>query len=122
MSSFGGNDRFGSGPHQMVIGGVQVAKKRTGYCGANGVESLILGGRGRRVTITGQLKAATRALVDDLIDLIEGDCVAGAYDLIDTADITWTNVELDNIRIIGPYKYTASSVFVEYVVTGLQLV
>jgi len=122
MSSFGGLDRFGSGPHQIVVDGVQIAKKRTSYCGANGVDSLILGSRGRRVRITGQLKAATRLDVVKLISLIEGDCLIGPCDLVDTGGITWTNVELDNIQIIGPYKYTSLGVFVEYVVTGFQLI
>ena len=121
MSSFAGVDLFGSGPHQIVVGGLQVSKKRTGFTGTDGVESLTMGHRGRPITIVGLLKAATRSDLNDLIGAIEDDTLNfGLGDLIDADGGTTTDVELDGINLTSSYLYGSGFVMIRYVVRGRQ--
>ena len=121
MSTYDGANIFGSGPHRIIVGGEVVAKKRTGYTGVDGVDSLIIGGRGYPVRIRGQLKGANRAAVETLIGTIETAMKAGPAALVDVDSNSHSNVELDTLRISGFMKQTSLGVFVEYEITGWKL-
>ena len=125
MSTFDGVNIFGSGPHTILVGGEMIAKKRTAFAGVDGVDSIVLGGRGQPVTITGLLKAANRTALDVLITAIEQACKDGPATLATTDGWpaqSYTNVELDNIQLVSRIMFTSQSeVIVKYVVTGLRL-
>ena len=122
MSTFNDVDIFGSGPHTILVGGEMIAKKRTAFAGVDGVDSIVLGGRGQPVTITGLLKAANRTALNVLISAIEDACKDGPATLVTTDNTTtYTNVELDNIQLVSRIMLTSSEVIVKYVVTGLRL-
>ena len=83
MSTFAGLDILGSGPHRVTIGAWVAQKKRTGYAGADGVESLVFGHRGRPIMISGQLRAATVTALNALIYDIEVDILDVQGTLVD---------------------------------------
>ena len=105
----------------MVVQPVVQATKMSGYVGLNGIEDTDLGQRGYPITITGQLKAANAAALNVIIALIETYRAAGKATLIDTHGVTWTNVRLGPFRILGPWKYTSSGVFVNYRIEAVKL-
>ncbi len=121
MSSFAGQDLFGTGPHKMVIQPVIQAAKLTGFAGLNGIEDMDLGQRGYPITITGQLKAANAVALNVIIGAIETYRAAGKATLVDSHGITWTNVRLGPFRILGPWKYTSLGVFVTYRIEAVKL-
>jgi hypothetical protein len=122
MSTFDGVDLFGSGPHQIIVGGEIVTKKRSGYAGVSGLASMTMGGRGWPIQITGILSAATRAALNTLIGDIEdaanfwGECT-----LTDSEGNYYYYVELDGIQITGPVQYYTGGCMVRYIVTGAKL-
>ena len=123
MSTYNGNDIFGSGGHRIVPGGLIVSKKRTSYAGVDGRESLIIGARGRQIIITGQLRAATAAALETLIGIIEDEITLGAADLVDNWGATYSNVELDRIDVNRPFLVTKEGTYIiNYTVEATQLI
>ena len=121
MSLYNGIDYFGSGPHQIVVGGELIMKKRTGYAGADGVESLIMGGRGYPVIIRGILWAASRMGINNILFDLETEMKLGPATLVDVEGNTYTNVELDRIRLTSTFLTTSNGVIVRYIIMGRKL-
>lgn len=122
MSSFAGLDLFGSGGHRIIIGGWNVSKKRTGYAGVDGLESLILGGRGRKIVVTGQLGHTTASGLEGLIGAIENQIVLGTGDFIDNWGATYSNAEIDSINVNRPFDVVSNGDFIiNHVTTLTQL-
>ena len=123
MSSFDGIDLFGSGAHHIVVGGEAVAHKDTAFVGVDGIDSMVMGGRGYPVRIWGILKAGSRAAVDDLIaDIEEAVRDWGPSDLIDADGNIYTFVKLYGISLQGRYMINSESdVFIQYSVAGRKL-
>jgi len=126
MSSFDGQDLFGSGSVQILVQPMDVATKLSGFVGADGVLHSGLGSRGRGLTITGVLKGASAAALRILIEAIEDYMVDadddGPFDLIDDFAVTYENVMLLAMRINTPIMRTGDSEYrIEYSITGRQL-
>ena len=121
MSTFSGQNLFGSGPHRITVQPEGFAQKFSGYSGLNGLEVLIMGGRGRQILISGQLKAATVALLNTIIANIETYRRLGPATLIDNDGVVWTNVVLGQLQLMGHKKYTSDGVFVQYQCEAIQL-
>lgn len=131
MSSYNGADLFGSGPHTITVGAVEVSKKHTAFAGGDGFETLIMGRRGRPVRIGGMLLAASAAALNALVDAIEdyvddknNDPPVGRYTLVDGAGVSWTNVELDQFRLRARFKVleAATEKFAcDYEISGRQV-
>ena len=121
MSSFAGVDLFGSGPSKMLVQPETFSTKLSGYAGLNGAEALLMGGRGRRIAISGQLKAATVVALETIIGLIETARRNGPGILVDNDGISWFPVVLVDFRT-GPFKnYTSTGVFVQYTINAVQI-
>jgi len=121
MSSYAGVNLFGSGPNKMTVQPETFVNKFSGYAGLNGLEALLMGGRGRRINITGQLKAVTVAALETIIANIEVYRRLGPAILIDNDAVAWPYVVLDRFTINGHKKYTSTGVFVQYQIEAVQL-
>ena len=121
MSSYAGVDLFGSGPNRMQVQPETFVNKFSGYAGLNGAEVLLMGGRGRRISITGQLKSATIAGLDTILANIEAYRRLGPATLVDNDGLVWPRVVIDQFNIIGNKKYTSLGVFVQYQLSAVQL-
>ena len=124
MSTFDGQDIFGSGTHKIIVDGELVSKKRSAFTGIDGVDSQVMGGRGRPVRITGILRAATVAALYALITAIEVEIKdTGPATLVDNFSVSHTDVELDSIQLTSNIMYSANEAeyIVTYIVTGRQL-
>lgn len=126
MSSFNSDDLFGSGSHQILVQPESVAQKLSGFVGADGVLHTTLGGRGRDITISGILKAATvaalRTLITNIEDYVNDLDDAGPYTLVDDFAESYADVQLLNMRITSPIMRTGDSQYrVQYQLTARQL-
>ena len=123
MSTYGGLNLFGSGPHRITVAPLAIAKKRTAYAGINGLESLTMGGRGRPIRVTGHLRAVSVAALNVILTAIEASILAGSATLIDNWGVNHINVELDSYFPRGPIQRVNGSLFIQhYEVRGVQLV
>ncbi|MCP4566829.1 MAG: hypothetical protein GY841_04520 [FCB group bacterium] len=121
MSTYAGQNLFGSGPHRITTQPETFVNKFSGYAGLNGAEVLMMGGRGRRIRITGQLKAATFAALDTILANIETYRRLGPATLVDNDAAVWPRVVLNQIQIVGHKKYTSTGIFVQYTLSAVQL-
>ncbi len=121
--TFQGVDIFGTGAYKIILNGEVVSKKRSGFVGVDGVQSLTMGGRGWPLQIMGILKDTTRNNVDALVEDIE-EAIRdwGEGTLIGHDGAAYFNIELDSIRLTSPFMATADGkVIVRYVITGRKL-
>ena len=122
-SSFDAVDLFGSGPHQVLVDGLEVARRRGAFAGCNGFVTATFGGRGRPVQIRGKLIGTDYDDLQDQIAAIEEACRSwGECDLV-YLSYTYNYVELDLIQC-QPSRYVVWEgswvEMCEYVVTGRQ--
>jgi len=91
MSTFSGQNLFGSGPHKITVQPEGFAQKFSGYSGLN------------------------------IIANIETYRRLGPATLVDNDGIKWIYVVLGRCQIMGHKKYTGTGVFVQYQCEAIQL-
>jgi len=114
-----GNAVFGTGPVEVVAGGLERDCVQTPFNGGAGVYLLGLGGDRRTIKVTGDLKgaatggagaaAALKALMDGLDALVQAD----NHTLIDAFGLTWTGVCLVEWSPTGPRSGTDATEVVQ---------
>lgn len=122
-SSFDGDDLFGSGPHQVLVDGLDVAKMRGAFAGCDGFVTATFGARGRPVRISGKLIAADYDALQALIAEIEDACRTWGECTLVYLSYTFLYVELDKIQCQPSRQVFWEGSWVEicdYVVTGRQ--
>lgn len=106
MSSFKGDDLFGSGPHRFVVG--REGRRVVSFAAVAGDPSLggtfTSGDRELRVTVRGRLVADSEADLWDLRDDIvaEASSTATAGTLDDGNGRSWAGVKLIGFEPVGP--------------------
>lgn len=95
--SYGGFSIFGLAP-RFVAEPAPLEIQETAYPGVNGVETLMLGGRGGVITVTGLIYGVNAAAVTtwELLFHSYRDGVARA--LVDTSGYSWTYAQLRDFR------------------------
>jgi len=119
MSSFDGQNLFGSGPHRVEWRGVAVDAHEFAFPGEDGSFRMVHGLRKATGRIAGSLRAA------DAADLAAQEaailrCVAegGAHTLIDNFDLAYGDVVLTDFTRCGPRQRTAEGLLVQDYVIG----
>jgi len=103
-----------------------IDRQYTGYPGAHGVTSMLLGTRGRQLVITGTIRAASRAACQAAVDAIE------SYTWAEAADYSFQGTMFLYV-VFGPFRLlpdyqgklfhlTASHVTCQFVMYGRSLV
>lgn len=101
MSSFNGEDLFGSGPCTFASGPRGKQWARAVDLGSSDPGITVLGDHTRTVEVRGRLTAATTADLAALTDAIE-DQAGNKGDLIDDAGRTWSGLTLVEVVYDGP--------------------
>jgi len=106
MSSFNGQDLFGSGPHRFHVRGVAMRHEQHAMPGADGVRVTALGRTGRTIDQAGTLLADDIGAMQSQLDAIEAAIDGQPADLVDADARTWTNVVMlefqpEAIRRVG---------------------
>jgi len=111
---------------QVYLQPRNIERQYVGFPGGHGVVAMHLGTRGRRLVITGTIRAATRALCQTAVEAIE------PYLWANGADYTYKGgyyygIVFDHFQLLPDYEgkvfhFTAGSVFCRFVCYGRSLV
>ena len=119
MSSFGGENLFGSGPHRVVVGGVSQRHEVHETPGADGVRITALGRTGRTIEQSGTLVADDAAALREQTGAIEAAMDGRAAELVDEMGRAWPNAVMLAFRP-GPVRRVGPRVAVDYTVRYAQ--
>jgi hypothetical protein len=115
-----GKQLFNNGDHTLQVEswGREALEKR--FAGVDGVVSVDLGRRGRKLKQRGWLTAASKAALKKKCEKISAYINGQAYELVDANDTVYTKVRMDSFQLISELC-AASPVRCEYEVTYTQL-
>jgi len=120
MSSYRGQNLFGSGAHQFHVGGLTLKHMLHEVPGGRGVRISAQGYTGRGITQTGDLLADTPEQLRGLMDAVEA-CLDGRVgELRDEIGRLWANVVMLSWEP-APMRAAGSRWAVAYRVQWLQL-
>jgi len=105
MSLVDQQDVFGSGPHSIVVSAPARQLDRRSFPGLSGEIVLDMGMRGRRITQTGRLQAATAAELRQIISQIESLLDGELHTLIDNCDQEHQGLLIEEIQITTPLRH-----------------
>ncbi len=104
MSSFNGQDLFGSGPHSIRPGAWERQLQRRGFAGVDGELLLDMGLRSRAIQQTGRLQGVSAAAVAALVSAIEAYQDGLPYALVDDHGQTFSTVILEQFQPTSPIR------------------
>ncbi len=102
MSSFAGEDLFGSGPHEFLLGPWQRSLQARGFAGLNGLLLLDMGLRSRTITQTGRLQADSADDLHAVLDAINARCDGDEHALVDNHGKSYPAVVLVQFQTATP--------------------
>ncbi|MHC4981548.1 MAG: hypothetical protein ACYTF6_00055 [Planctomycetota bacterium] len=104
MSSLDGQDLFGSGPHSIRPETWSRAVQYRGFAGINGLLTLDMGLRSRRINQTGRLQAATTSAIHAIVSEIEAKLDGGIHTLTDDLGFTYPTVLVERFEQSTPVR------------------
>ncbi len=120
MSSYAGQDLFGSGPHRFQFGAWQRRLQPRGFAGINGEQVLDLGIRSRRIFQAGRLQADTPQNLKGLLDAINSRSDASEHTLVDNHGLSFSRVILERFETTTPMQQ-GRGLYCDYEVEYRQL-
>ena len=120
MSTFDGQDLFGSGPESIRPCAWERQLQRRGFAGVDGELVLDLGLRSRAIQQTGRLQGASAAAVTALAGAIEAYQDGEPHELIDDHGRTYPSAILEEFETTTPVK-RGRGFWCEYVARYRQL-
>ena len=91
MSTFDGEDLFGSGPHRFHVGGLSLRHVLNETPGSRGIQLSHLGHHGRSISQVGDLIADDPGQMQALLSAIEAKLDGKIHTLIDDVGRAWMN-------------------------------
>jgi len=88
--------------------------------GLDGLLSIDLGGRGRKIRQTGVLRANSRAQMNEKISAISAFMDGNTHTLVTNASEEFDNLRMDSFKV-GPEHAGGSSVSIDYEIVYTQL-
>lgn len=104
MSSYAGQNLFGSGPHAFRFGPWQRSVQRRGFAGLNGELVLDLGLRSRQIFQTGRLQADSASGLNGLLDAINARGDGAEHALVDNHGQSHPHVMLERFEPTSPLQ------------------
>ena len=120
MSSLGGQNLFGSGPHTIRPGSWQRSVQHRGFAGVNGELVLDMGLRSRLVLQDGRLQAASASALNTLISQIEQFVDGELHTLIDNYSHSYSPVFVEHFEPTTPIQ-RGRAFWCEYAIRYRQL-
>jgi hypothetical protein len=111
---------FGSGLHSVIPQSWRRQVVERGFAGLNGLISIDLGRRGRKIKQTGRLAATSMTALKKMMDGISGYIDGQCYSLVDQNGIEYANVRMDSFDTSDPVV-TANQVSCSYEISYTQL-
>lgn len=104
MSSYAGQDLFGSGPHAFRFGPWQRSVQRRGFAGVSGELVLDLGVRSRQIFQTGRLEADSAGGLNSLLEVINAQGNGAEHALVDNHGQSHPHVILERFETTSPLR------------------
>ncbi len=104
MSSYAGDDLFGSGPCAFRFGAWLRSMQIRGFAGPCGEAVLDLGLRSRSIIQTGRLQADTFEALQTQLDAIAACCDGATHTLVDNHDRSHDQVILGRFEMAAPVR------------------
>ena len=104
MSSYAGQDLFGSGPHDFRFGPWERSVQRRGFAGVNGELVLDLGVRSRQIFQTGRLEADSAGGLNDLLEAINAQGDGREHALVDNHGQSHPHAILERFETTTPLR------------------
>lgn len=101
MSSYGGKDLFGSGPHTFTVHGLSQRHAEHEQPGVDGVQITAMGRTGRSIDQSGTLLADDIASLQSQLDAIEAAMTGEAGELVDHFGRSWPDVLMLEFKPAG---------------------
>ena len=117
---FNSEKLFGGGGHTVVPMSWRRETFDKGFAGLNGVLSIDLGLRGRKIKQRGRLIANSIAAIAVLAESISNYIDGQAYTLVDQNCINYANVRMDSFEMLEPVA-TGNQACCEYEIVYTQL-
>lgn len=93
---------FGTGRHVLQPTSWQRESTDRGFAGLDGLMSVDLGKRGRKLKQCGFLAASSVAAIMALIETVSGYIDGQSYTLVDQHGVVYSNVRMDSFRLLSP--------------------
>jgi hypothetical protein len=100
--TFNGQAMFGHGEQSLEGESWRRARVDRGFGGLDGVLSVDLGRRERKLRQRGELTGASRGAVQAMTAVITNYLDGMAYELIDADGTIYSNVRMDSFELAGP--------------------
>lgn len=104
MSSYAGENLFGSGPHAFRLGPWRRSLQSRGFAGVDGELVLNLGLRSRQIVQTGRLQADSADALQALLNAIDSRCDGAAHGLVDNHGNSYASVILEQCETTSPVR------------------
>jgi len=111
---------FGVGEHAIRPLSWRRETLDRGFAGLNGVMSLDLGRRERKLKQHGQLSANSIAALLSMMENIATHIDGKSYELVDQNGCSYADIRMDNFTLLGPIN-TGNQVRCEYEIIYTQL-
>jgi hypothetical protein len=118
--TFDGAILFDKGEHTVEPLSWRREAVQRGFAGLDGVVSMDLGRRERKLRQRGQLVSASKASLLQLMELVASYIDGQAYDLIDQDGVFYAQVRMDSFTLRGPIT-AANQARCEYEIIYTQL-
>ena len=105
---------------EIDVGSAQRAMKKRAVSGLDGVASIDLGGRGRKIKQKGQLRAASLKQMEERIEQISSLMDGKAHSLVTNEGQVFDNVRMDKFKVTERKK-SGAGVVVSYEIEYTQL-
>lgn len=102
--TFNSDRLFGIGQHTVLPKSWQRATKDEAFAGLNGVLSVDMGRRGRKIVQQGSLSAKSVKALTQMMDAITAYINGQAYELVDENGCVYSAVRMDHFQIVGNIK------------------
>jgi len=104
MSSYAGENLFGSGPHAFRLGTWQRSLQTRGFSGVCGEMVLNLGLRSRRIAQSGRLQAGSASALHALLDAVNACNDGATHTLVDNHGRSYPHVVLESFETTTPVR------------------
>ena len=93
---------FGEGEHVLRPGSWQRKTIDQGFAGLDGVVSVDLGMRSRKLKQHGYISTGSVRALTELIDMICGYIDGGVHELVDQDGVSYASIRMDAFSLVGP--------------------
>ena len=100
--TFDGKAIFGHGSHHLEAGSWRRERVDRGFCGLDGILSLDLGCRERRLIQRGELSSTSSGAIQAMAANISNYLDGSVYELTDGYGETYSNVRMDSFELTKP--------------------